>query len=310
MFKKLNFRTLLLIFGGLLILVTVMQLLKHSRGERNFKENLLDVDTAKVSAIILISHHEKNEVRIVRNANKWEFKVKDKTYQAEKNTIEDMLKTLTSIKPERIAATEKSEWAKFEVTDTASVRVKVEQNGKITADFLVGKFTYSQYRQSTYVRLFDENDVYSVDGFLAMVFSKSANDLRNKTLVNINPQDITQLSFQYPDSSYTLTKDNKGWKMQGEKVDSATVANYINYLATASGGDFVDDFAPSGNPVFTIKIDGKNFNSFEVKAFAADTTNKYVILSSLNPESKFSGGKYNLTNRIFVGQNQFKVLKK
>jgi hypothetical protein len=309
MFKKLNFRTLLLIFGGLFVLVTVMQLLKHSRGERNFKEKLFDIDTAKVSAIILMPRHEKNEIRVSRQGNKWEFKVKDKTYQAEKNTIEDMLRTLISIKPERIAATEKSEWAKFEVTDTAPVRVKVEQKGKITADFLVGKFAYSQYRQSTYVRLFDENEVYSIDGFLAMVFNKSANDLRNKTLVNINPQDITQLSFQYPDSSYTLTKD-KVWKIQGERADSAKVANYINYLASASGGDFVDDFAPSGKAALTVKIEGKNFNSFEIKAFAADTTNKYVILSSLNPESKFSGGKYNLTNRIFLGQNQFKVLKK
>lgn len=310
MFKKLNFRTLLLIFGGLLVLVMVMQLLKHSRGERNFKEKLLDIDTAKVSAIILMPRHEKNEIRIIRNGNKWEFKVKDKTYQAEKSTIEDMLRTLTSIKPERIAATEKSEWTKFEVTDTAPVRVKVEQKGEIAADFLVGKFAYSQYRQSTYVRLFGENDVYSIDGFLAMVFNKSANDLRNKTLVNINFQDITQLSFQYPDSAYTLTKDNKVWVIQGEKADSAKVANYINYLATASGGDFVDDFAPSGKPALSVKIEGKNFNSFEIKAFAADTTNKYVILSSLNPESKFSGGKYNLTNRIFVGESQFKVLKK
>jgi hypothetical protein len=307
-----NFKTLLLIFGGLLAIVVLMQLVKHSRGERNFKEKLLDVDTAKVSAIILQPHLEKIAIRLVRNGNKWEFTIKNKTYQAEKSMVEEMLRTLALIKPERIVGNEKADWAKYQVSDTsAPVRVKVEQKGKLTADFLVGKFAYSQYKQSTYVRLFGENDVYAIDGFLSMIFNRSANDLRNKTLVSINPQSITQLSFQYPsDSSYTISMDNKTWKIKGEKVDSAKVANYISNLATLSGGDFVDDYIPSGKPALSVKIAGKNFNPFEVQAFAADTVNKYVILSSLNPESKFSGAKYSLAKRIFVGPNQFKFLRK
>jgi hypothetical protein len=310
MFKKLNFKTLILIFGGLLAIVVIMQVVKHSAGDRNFKENLFTVDTAKVSAIILLPRNEKSEIRLVRNGNLWTMAVKGQTYKVERGYVDDMLKTLPQIKPERIVATDKSEWPTYQVTDTA-VRVKVEQGSKVVADFLVGKFSYTQYKQTTFVRSFNENEVYAIDGFLSMIFSKSSSDLRNKTLVNVNHSDITRLTFTYPaDSSFMLVKDEKIWKINGVKADSAKVANYIDYLSTATGGEFVDNMVPSGKPALLVKIEGKNFNPIEIKAFAADPNNMYIITSSLNPESRFSGAKYNLTQRIFTGPKQLKGLAK
>lgn len=310
MFKKLNFKTLILIFGGLLAIVVIMQVVKRSGGDRNFKDKLFTVDTAKVSAIVLLPRNEKSEVRLVRNGNLWTMAVKGQTYKVERGYVEDMLRTLPQIKPERMVATDKSEWPNYQVTDTA-VRVKVEQGTKVVADFLVGKFSYTQYKQTTFVRPFNQNEVYAIDGFLSMIFSKSANDLRNKSLVNVSYSDITRLTFTYPaDSSFMLAKEDKIWKINGVKADSAKVANYLNYLSTASGDDFVDNMVPSGKPVLAVKIEGKNFNPIEIKAFAADPTNKYVIESTLNPESRFSGAKFNLTQRIFMGSKQLKVLAK
>jgi|ERR1035437_3355769 hypothetical protein len=311
MFKKLNFKTLVLIFGGLLAIVVIMQVVKHSSGDRNFKDKLFTVDTAKVSTIILIPRSEKSEIRLVRNGNSWTMAVKGKTYKIERGYVEDMLRILPQMKPERVVATEKSEWPDYQVTDTASVRVKAEQGNKVVADFLVGKFSYTQYKQTTFVRPFDENEVYAIDGFLAMIFNKSANDLRNKSLVNVNQSDITRLTFAYPaDSSCILTKIDKIWKINGEKADSAKVANYLSYISNASGDDFVDNLVPSGKPVLSVKIEGKNFNPIEINAFAVDTTHKYILISSINPDSKFSGAKYNLIQKIFLGPKQFKTVSK
>ena len=222
-----------------------------------------------------------------------------------------MLRILPQMKPERVVATDKSEWPNYQVTDTASVRVKVEQGSKVVADFLVGKFSYTQYKQTTFVRPSDANEVYAIDGFLAMIFNKSMNDLRNKNLVYVNQSDITRLTFTYPaDSSCILTKGNKIWKINGVNADSVKVANYLSYISSASGDDFVDNLVPSGKPVLSLKIEGKNFNPIEINAFAADTTHKYTVVSSTNPDSKFSGAKFNLTQRIFLGPKQFKAVAK
>jgi hypothetical protein len=311
MFKKLNFKTLVLIFGALLALVVIMQVVKHSRGESNFKEKLFTVDTAKVSTIILMPRHEKSEIRLVRNGKNWTMSVKGQNYKIEKNYAEDMLKTLPQMKPERVVATDKSEWANYQVTDTAPVRVKVLQGTKEVADFLVGKFSFvqAQYKSTTYVRLFNEYEVYAIDGFLSMIFNKSANDLRNKKLASVNQSDITRLTFTYPsDSSCVLTKEDKVWKINGLKADSAKTANYVSYISSATGEEFVDNIAPSGKPVFSVKIEGKNFNPIEIQAFAADAVNKYIITSNINPDGRFSGAK--LSQRIFMGPKEFKPLLK
>jgi len=313
MFKKINFKSLLIIFGGLLVFMILLQIIRRSGGERNFKDKLFEVYTAKVSAIIIKPRSEKTEIRLVRSGNVWTFTTKNKTYKAEKTVIEGMLLELSRMKAERIAATDKSDWAQFDVTDTLSTRVKAEQGGKLVADFLVGKFSYQQSNQSayTYVRLYNEDEVYAVNGFLAMSFNKSVNDLRNKTLVNVNQKDISRLTFSYPaDSSFTLSKSNKFWNINGEKADSTKVASYLSSVANLSGYNFVDDAVLQGPQAFLLKIEGNNFPPLELKAFVSDTTNHYFITSNLIPDARFSAAKDNLIKRFFVGARQFKLSQK
>jgi hypothetical protein len=311
MFKKMNFKTLLFIFGGLLIIVVLIQLMQHKGGERNFRDKLFEVDTTKISAIILKSRNEKAGFRLARNGKAWNLVVNNKTYKADPRIMEGMLYELTGMKPERLAATDKSGWAELGVTDTASTRVQVEQEGKVVADFLVGKPVFqSQYKQSTYVRLYGEDEAYAVNGFLAWQFSKPANDFRIKSLANVNPGSITKLTFSYPaDSSFTLVKENTKWKMNNERADSAKVASFLYTFANLSGNSFVDDVV-TGNQVFQLKIEGSNFPPVELKAFAADTINKYIVTSNMNSGANFSAAKDNLISRVFVGAEHFKSTPK
>jgi hypothetical protein len=309
MFKKLSFKTLLFIFGGLLVLVVIMRLVQHSKGERNFKAKFFEVDTAKVSAIILKPRGEKEDIRIVRTGKSWNLESKGKTYKIEKNAVAQMLYELATMKPDHVAANDKSEWGTYEVTDSAASRVKVEEGGKQVADFLIGKVSFQQYQQTSYVRLPGEDDVYAVNGFLAMTFNRRADDLRDKSLVKINnPADITKLTFTYPDSSFSMLKDKDGWKINDVKMDSAKVASYLSTLSMINAQDFVSDAVPAGNQIFSLRVEGKNFQPVELKAASADTLNKYIITSNVNTDGRFSGAKGDLTSRIFVGANHFKVI--
>ena len=55
----------------------------------------------------------------------------------------------------------------------------------------------------------------------------------------------------------------------------------------------------SSTPGYTVKIEGNNFTPVEIKAFPADSVNQFIVVSSLIPESKFSGSKGKLFERVF-----------
>ena len=122
--------------------------------------------------------------------------------------------------------------------------------------------------------------------------------------------DITKLDFTYPDSSFVMQKDNNSWSINGEALDSSKVATYLNSLSSLYGSEFVDDAVVPGPLKFSLRIEGKNFQPVELKAYSADVANQYIITSSMNVEGKFSGLKGDLTKRIFVGKDNFKVAPK
>jgi len=310
MFKKLNLKKLLIIFGGLFVLVVILKLCEHNKGDRNFRANFFEIDTAKISAISIISRGSKEEVRIIRSGKFWNLIKKNKSHRAEKGAVESIISEIQNMKPDYVAAMEKSEWPQYQVTDTGSTRVKVEEGKKLVADFLVGKLSFKQYQQTTYVRLYNEDNVYAVNGILAMTFNREANDFRDKSMVRIgNPSFITKLAFNYPDSSFTLVKEQNGWNINGIRADSAKIMNYLNSIISLNGSDFVEDSEISGNQAFSIQIDGNNFKPIELKAFIVDAANQYIITSSSNSVGRFSGAKGDLAKRVFVGLDYFKANK-
>lgn len=307
MFKKLNFKTLLIVFGCLLGLVVIVKVSQHSRGDRNFKARFFELDTAKISTISIVQHNNKDEFKFVRSGKTWNMVKKNKTFKLENNAVKYVIEELMNMKPDFVAAMEKSAWREYMVNDSMATHVTVEQAGKVVADFYVGKASFKQYSQTSYIRLADDDNVYAVNGMLAMTFNRQANDYRDKTMVRVdNPSALTRIAFNYPDSGFTLLKEKNGWTINGVKADSAKVAGYISSVSSLYGSDFADDAVVSGNPVFTVKMEGTNTKPVELKAYATDPANQYVVTSSMNTSDKFSGSKGDLVKRIFVGLSSFK----
>ncbi len=320
MSKKLNIKSLLIVFVVLLAIVVLVAVRDSKKGDRSFKVNLIPLDSASITAITIYPKSDKNTIELKKSGNTWELETKNKSYTAELNTIKEMLSTLTNLKAERVAATDKSKWGTFEVNDTSATRVVLNNGKRSGADLFIGKFTYQQpknpspynYGQqgtmTSYVRLAGDKNVYAVNGFLSMMFNRTADNFRNKTIINSDKLDWTRLSFNYPaDSSFVLNKENNKWMINGLLADSASVAGYFNTIYRLTSSDFVDNEKPeSSAPVFSLKIEGKNLaNPIQVNAFVADTTNGYLIASNQNKDTYFSNNKSKLTEKLFVGKDKF-----
>jgi hypothetical protein len=223
------------------------------------------------------------------------------------------------MKSERVAAVDESKWNEYEVSDSTGTRIQLFKNKKMITDLYVGKFDYSQpkgpqnpYQQnrgkmSTYVRPAEDMEVYVVDGFIKMSIQPSVNAYRDKTLFASNKDDLTKITFNYSTfDNFVLSKEEGKWFLNGIPTDSTKTVRYLNKLARVTSSNFIDEVEPlSNSPAFQVKIEGNNILPVELKAFPADSTNKFVITSSRVPDAKYSGLKAGLFDRIFVDRSEF-----
>ncbi len=303
MFNKVSNKTLVITLGVLIVIAGIYIIIESSRGERTFKAELVNIDTAKVTAISIYpraTNHQ--EVRLFKEGIKnWKVRLKDnQTANVPESKIKSLLDMLVQVKPLRLAAQDKSKWAEFKV-DTAGTRVKVFEGNVNTLDLIVGKFSFQQPRQmNTFVRLNGEDEVYETGGFLDMTFNQNPNSFRNNTLVDDNTSNWKKLTFSYPEDSFELVKDNNSWTINGEKTDSATTANYLRTLSHLSGTSFIDNPAASilQKAEFTVTIESAAKGAIVVTAYE-DTSNT-IITSSDNRGTYFNGKPGGLMQKIFV----------
>lgn len=306
MFRTVNNKILGLIFGILLLLVIFLLLFEGGKDERTFREALVDIDTTAVTEILIYpKSQEYKEVKLFKEGESWlvtlplggSAKVSDQK-------IREVITQLLAIKPNRLAAREESKWNELQVDSTGS-RVKVYEGSKLALDLVIGRFSFKQPRSmNTFVRLYNDKDVYEVDGFLDMTFNQGANVFRDGTIIKSDFNNWQQLQFNYPaDSSFQLVKSGNNWLINGSNADSAKTVNYLRRLASLSNNSFVDDITidPNSKPTFSLNITTTDLQFIEVKGFQDSTS--FIINSSQNPEAWFDGS--NLSKTIFVSKSNF-----
>ena len=317
--KYLNTKTLiilLIILGGIYLITKLTE-----KEDRTFRSEMVTIDSADVTKIIISPKlgSDGQEVIITKTGYEWKLESEGKTYKADPSSIKNVLAELMRMKSERVAAVDESKWNEYEVSDSTGTRIQLFKNKKMIADLYVGKFDYSQpkgpqnpYQQnrgkmSTYVRPAEDKAVYVVDGFIKMSIQPSVNAYRDKTLFASNKDDLTKITFNYSTyDNFVLSKEEGKWFLNGVPTDSIKTADYLNKLARVTSSNFIDEIEPfSHSPAFQVKIEGNNILPVELKAFPADTTNKFVITSSRVPDAKYSGLKAGLFDRIFVDRSEF-----
>ncbi len=287
MFRKINSKILISIFVVLLALVVLVELIDSRKGNRTFKNELVNVEAAEVTSVELYPKAVNgNLIRIFLENEKWKVESDGKTYNADGPNVTRMIAELNEMKPKSVAATSKDKWEQFEVTDSLGTRVKLMKGSDVLADVVIGKFSFQQPRTTTsYVRLADDKEVYGVEGMLAMSFNRNLNSFRDRTIIKSNKADWTKLTFSYPaDSSFVLEKRDNKWMIGDMQADSAKVAQYFTRIANLTDGSFVNE-KPVIAPTHRLSIEGNNMmQKVEVIGYYSDPEH-FVMESNLNPDT-------------------------
>jgi hypothetical protein len=306
MFRTVNNKILGLIFGILLLAAILLILFEGGKDERTFREVLVDLDSTAVSEILIYpKSQEHKEVKLFKEGENWQVTLPSGgSAKVSNQKIKEVITQLLAIKPTRLAARDESKWNELQVDSTGS-RVKVYEGSRLALDIVLGRFSFKQPRSmNTFVRLYNDKDVYEVDGFLDMTFNQGANVFRDGTIIKSDFNNWQQLKFTYPaDSSFQLTKSGNNWLINGSNADSAKTVNYLRRLASLSNNSFVDDITidPNSKPTYSMNITTADLQFIEVKGFQDSTS--FIIHSSQNPEAWFDGS--NLSKTIFIGKSSF-----
>lgn len=304
MFKNISTVKLIGILAGLVVIYLAVDFFGSKGRSKSFREELVEIDTSQVDKVVINSKGE--SLVLIKEDGNWKTGIGEGKYApAQTSSIKRMFASLSRIKPSRIVAKNPEKWKEYQV-DSAGTRIQAYENDKLTLDLVIGRFgIHGQREFFTYVRLFNENEVYAADNFMGMSFGTKPADYRNQQFLTLTSDSLQEIHFNYPaDSAFALEKIEGEWTMNTRILDSTTVAGFINDIRHMNSSGFVDDVPATAlyNPTQTIVFTEKNGDETTIKAFQ-HPTHKWILHSSLNPDSYFSDKS--IMDKLFRDKDSF-----
>ena len=314
--KKMNNKVLLAVLAILILVFLTTNYLKNNNSDNILQTDLVSVDTAKVSEIIIHpADKNKKDVTFANDNGIWSVKSGEVKTRTKDGDMDRILDELAKIKIERLITKSKEKWEKYQLTDSLATLLEIKEKGSSTPLKLYlgkvnyqapqgggGQFNAQNFSAQTNIRVNDDDKVYLVNGFLGMIFNRDFNAWRNNDFIKLDQNSLTELQFTYPgDSSFTLSKVDSLWSLGNESPDSVKLAQYLGLLSNKNISEFVDDYTPASAPEHVLKISGNNMKDIEVKCYRDAVQSRYLMESSLNPDVFFASKEDGVFGQIFIG---------
>jgi hypothetical protein len=191
----------------------------------------------------------------------------------------------------------------------------IKEGNKTAIDLMVGRFQYqpppggyNMYGQNqgtgkTYVRLSEEDEIYSVEGFLAMSINQPFEQWRDQRITRLNISQLSKIIYDYPsDTGFVAQHSEAGWMVAGQLADSSSMVNYLNRLTHLTHDEFSDEFEPGSEPDYSVVFEGDNMKSLQLKGYD-QTGGQVIVNSTINPDSWFRIDDRELFTDLFPGSS-------
>jgi hypothetical protein len=311
--KKVNPWKLAVIFLGLVVVFLAIKKFRSPGLESNLPRTVVEIDTARVTDLLITPAKGNREtVRITRSGG-WKLMKGEQTLRLEQGAAASALRMLTSLKPDRLATKRKEKWNEFSVGDSTGTRIQVMAGTSTLADLVIGRSGFGQSATGsyggpgfTYVRLTDEPEVFTVDGFLDAHFNRPLDDWRDKSFLRLSKDSVDRMRFSYQgDSSFVIDKQSGKWMMSNTFADSTAILSYLSGMAYKNATAFAPA-APAGAPGATVIFEKSSKAVATVEAWPEGAD--WTVRSSHQPETFFRFDAAAVKD-FFAGKKRFMPVK-
>ncbi len=312
--KKVNPWKLAVIFLGLVVVFLAIKKFRSPRLEGNLPVAVVKIDTASVTDLLVTpSKGNREAVRLTRSGG-WKLMKGEQALRLEQGAVASALRLLTGLKPERLATKRQEKWNEFGVGDSTGTRVQVMAGTSTLADIVIGRSGFGQTPTAsyggpgfTYVRLYDEPEVFAVGGFLDAQFNRALDDWRDKSFLRLSRDSVNRVRFSYPaDSSFVIDKQSGQWLLTNIMADSTAIRSYLGGMTYKNATAFALQ-APTGAPGVTVIFEQGSRILATVEAWPSLGVD-WTVRSSHQPETFFRFDAAAVKD-FFVGKKRFALTK-
>jgi hypothetical protein len=310
---KFNNKILLTVVVVLAALFLVARYAGRGHKEKNLATDIVQIDTTQITSFTLYPRAEQGTaLEFSRQGALWTVSREGVTAAADSRTVTAALAELKDLATEQLVARSPEQRAEYQVDDSLGSRIVIREGKKNTLDLVVGRFQYqppprNSYNQygggqgsgKTYVRLSGEDEIYAVEGYLALSINQAFDRWRDASVTRVHAEQLSRILFDYPaDSGYVAEKNDAGWMVAGIMADSASMAAYLKGLSRHTGRDFLDGYLPDGEPDYRVSFEGDNMAAQQVRAYILPDGD-LALNSSINPDTWFRSPGDGLFAKLF-----------
>jgi len=283
----------------LVVIFSLFYLIFRQNNRINYKlPQLKPLEIAKIDKIVI--KNSENSIILKKEGEKW--RVGDENYKANKDSVDKIIKDLSELNIVTLVS-ERKNYNLYELDGSNKIDVKAFTGNTSMREFLIGKVA-STY-DHTFVKLDKDPNVYQAEGSIKDDFSKSIDDLRDKTVLSVNKNDVTSIKIVKGNDEYLIkkeinskidakSKDKKksievSWKSDNKNLSKDKIESLLNRFVSLDCSSFIYDKDKNDlklkNPIYSVELitPGKTFS---VKIFERKEKDKgeYPAITS---ESKY-----------------------
>lgn len=244
----------------------------------------------------------KGKTAIVINKQDSDWYIAPAEYPVDANKVKAMLDNVEKLTLTALVS-ESGDYSRYELSADQKINVKAWKGDNLKRDIDVGK-TAPSFRH-TFVRTAGDERVFHAQGNFKNTFDLTVDDLRDKTVLSIKPEDVQQIQITKENQSLTFTRvqpaaaveapeseksaddasQAKGpvWQStDGRTVDTSALNRMLKSLADLRCEKFIDDRQKEDftAPLISLQLKGAQENSLSIFSKIAEKDSGSPAISS------------------------------
>ena len=276
---------------------------ERKKQQRELSEKILLFEPADVSEFSLISHGQ--TIHLKRNGkDAWQL-IEPVKAQADNTAAEAYLSLLSDARFSRVVEEAPQDFSVYGLADPGlTIGLKLKDKKELSLH--IGDVNPLQ--QKIYVKRGADANVL-LSGVAREELQKAVFDLRDKSLLQFNSEDIGKIRLKNELNDFLLVREGKDWivshkdlKARGDKIE---IESYLHTLATSRIKEFVEENPKSLAPF------GLKAPSVELQLHSKKTQKPLTLLAGGKRDTSGYFGKLeSAANVVLLGNQMFRILSK